>query len=246
LLGETFHGRYLDFGNSIGKNRRGCHVQSSEHARTARSRWLGPITRRLRAAKSRARFAHLVGVLLADNAHHCGGGDLLGLLVRLLYENFIFSAKPLIPVTRYGGYVINYATAFFVMHYILGKTFRHFRLALISSGSAFPTQILKPSFVRTLRVWWIFTWRTVLYTVISFALVIYPMGWFVGIFRPGALFASLFFLLLGFVVSGALSLFVIYSNILEEDIGDFRVALLPRQSVVLAQNPLAADPAPLG
>jgi hypothetical protein len=174
------------------------------------------------------------------------GGYLLGVLVRLLYENFIVLAKPLIPVTRYGGYVINYATAFFVMHYILGKTFRHFRLALLSSGSAFPIQILKPSFARTLRVWWIFTWRTVLYTVISFALVIYPMGWFVGIFRPGALLASLFFLLLGFVVSGALSLFVIYSNILDEDIGDFRVALLPRQSVVLAQNPLAADPAPLG
>lgn len=132
------------------------------------------------------------------------------------------------------------------MHYILGKTFRHFRLALLSSGSAFPIQVLKPSFARTLRVWWIFTWRTVLYTIISFALVIYPMGWFVGIFRPGALLASLFFLLLGFVVSGALSLFVIYSNILDEDIGDFRVALLPRQSVVLAQNPLAADPAPLG
>jgi hypothetical protein len=174
------------------------------------------------------------------------GGYLLGLVVRLLYENFIVSAKPLIPVTRNGGYVINYVAAFFVMRYVLGKTFRHFRLGLIPNGSTSSAQMLKPTFARTFRVWWIFTWRTVLYTVISFPLVIYPMGIFIGLFKPGPVFASLFFLLLGFVVGGALSLFVIYSNILDEDIGDFRVALLPRQSVVLAQNPLVSDPAPLG
>jgi hypothetical protein len=58
--------------------------------------------------------------------------------------------------------------------------------------------------------------------------------------------ARLIFLLLGFVTGGALSLFVIYSNILDEDIGDFRVVLLPRQSTVPAHNPLATDAAPLG
>ncbi|MHB8499463.1 MAG: hypothetical protein ACYDCG_01885 [Candidatus Acidiferrales bacterium] len=173
-------------------------------------------------------------------------GSLLGLIVRLLYENFIVSAKPLIPVTKYGGYVINYVAAFFVMRYILGKTFRHFRLGLVSNAGASPAQMLKPTFARTLRVWWIFTWRTVLYGLLCLALVLYPMGWFVGIFRPSPLFANLFFLLFGTATGGALALFVIYSNILDEDIGDFRVAVLPRQDVVPGQNPLASDLAPLG
>jgi hypothetical protein len=56
----------------------------------------------------------------------------------------------------------------------------------------------------------------------------------------------LIFLLIGFVTGGALSLFVIYSNILDEDIGDFRVVLRPRQNAVTSHSPLATDAAPLG
>jgi hypothetical protein len=171
---------------------------------------------------------------------------LLGLVVTALWENFIVPAKALVPVTRFGPYVINYAVALFIMHYVLGKTFRHFRLGLIPKDSASLAQTLKPTFIRTLRVWWIFTWRTVLYTVLCAVFVTYPMGMFVSLFKPSPLFASLFFQLLGFVTGGALSLFVIYSNILDENIGDFRVVLLPRQNVVPAQHPLASDPAPLG
>jgi hypothetical protein len=173
-------------------------------------------------------------------------GYLLSMIVRALWENFIFPARALVPVTRFGPYVINYIVALFVMHYVLGKTFRHFRLGLVPSGSAGTAETLKATFVRTLRVWWIFTWRTVLYTVLSIIFVTYPMGMFVGLFKPSPLVTSLIFLLLGFVTGGALSLFVIYSNILDEDIGDFRVVLLPRQNAVPSHNPLATDPAPLG
>jgi hypothetical protein len=42
------------------------------------------------------------------------------------------------------------------------------------------------------------------------------------------------------VISGAVGLFVIYSNILDEDFGDFRVVLLPREPV--PQNAAAAAP----
>jgi hypothetical protein len=173
-------------------------------------------------------------------------GYLLGIVVRALWENFIVCAKALVPVTRFGPYVINYAVALFIMNYVLGKTFRHFRLGLVPSGSMGPADALKPTFARTLRVWWIFTWRTVLYTGLSIVFVTYPMGMFVGLFNPTPNVARLIFLLLGFVTGGALSLFVIYSNILDEDIGDFRVVLLPRQNAVPAHNPLATDPAPLG
>lgn len=171
---------------------------------------------------------------------------LLGLVVRILWENFIFSAKPLIPVAKYGGYVMNYVVAFCLIRYVLGKTFRHFRVGLISNTGTSPPQMLKPTFTRTLRVWWIFTWRTVVYGLLALAFVLYPMQWFMGIFQPGPIFATLFFWLLGTAVGGAIALFVIYSNLLDEDIGDFRVVLLPRQEVVQTSNSLASDPAPLG
>jgi len=173
-------------------------------------------------------------------------GYLMGVVVRALWENFIVSARTLVPVTRFGPYVINYVVALFVMRYVLGKTFRHFRLGLVPSGTVGPAETLKPTFVRTLRVWWTFTWRTVLYTVLSIVFVTYPMGMFVGLFKPSPLVANLIFLLLGFVTGAALSLFVIYSNILDEDIGDFRVVLLPRESLVATRDPLATDTPPLG
>jgi hypothetical protein len=171
---------------------------------------------------------------------------LLGLVVRILWQNFIVSAKPLIFVTKYGAYVISYVVAFFMIRYVLGKTFLHFRVGLVSSAEISPSQMLKRTFARTLRVWWIFTWRTVVYGLLAFALVLYPMGMFVGLFNPGTLFSTVFFWLLGTAIGGAIALFVIYSNILDEDIGDFRVVLLPRQDAVPGSNPLASDPAPLG
>ncbi|MGB8476052.1 MAG: hypothetical protein WCE61_18375 [Candidatus Acidiferrum sp.] len=173
-------------------------------------------------------------------------GVLLRGVVRLLYENFILSANPLLPVLTYGPYVINYVIAFFMIRYVLGKTFRHFRLGLISNADVPPAQLLKPTFTRTLRVWWIFTWRTVVYGLLCLAFVLYPMQWFVGIFRPSPLFSTLFFWVLGTAVGGAIALFVIYSNLLDEDVGDFRVVLLPRQDAVPASSSLASDPAPLG
>src|SRR5579872_2427045 len=171
---------------------------------------------------------------------------LLGLAIRALYENFVASANLLLPISKYGSYVINYIVAFFVMRYVLGKTFRHFKLILISNASDSSSQLLQPTFMRTLRVWWILTWCTVLYGLLGLAFVLYTMQWFVGIFRPSPLFASLFFLLLGTALGGAFSLFIIYSNILEEDIGDFRVALSPRQIAEYEKKSLASDPAPLG
>jgi len=50
------------------------------------------------------------------------------------------------------------------------------------------------------------------------------------VLRPTPTFSYVVFGLLGFVVSGALALFVIYSNILEEDIGDFRVGFVASPS----------------
>lgn len=173
-------------------------------------------------------------------------GILLDQIVRLLYENLIVSAIVLRPVMKFGGYVINYVVAFFVLRYLLGKTFRHFKLGLISADGASPARQLEPTFARTLRVWWTFTWRGVVYGLLAFALVILPMGIFFGILTPNPVLLNLFYLALGTVIGGFIALFVIYSNILGEDFGDFRVVLLPRENPAQAGDPLAAMPAGIG
>jgi hypothetical protein len=76
--------------------------------------------------------------------------------------------------------------------------------------------------------------------------VIYPTGIFVGLFRPSPAFSYVFFGLLGFVVGGSVALFVIYSNILEEDIGDFRVSLLPREVGNRSAPPTASSAPAIG
>lgn len=171
---------------------------------------------------------------------------LLELTVKVLFERVLVPAKVLVPIERYGGYVLTYVTAFFVLHYVLGKTFRHFRIGLLPREEESTEQELRRTFARTLRVWWTFTWRTVLYGLLGLVFVSYPMAWFLNIFQPGIVFTTLFFLLLGIVLNGAFSLFVIYSNILEEELGDFRVVLLPREKAFPAEQPLASEPAPLG
>jgi hypothetical protein len=164
-----------------------------------------------------------------------------GRLLRLAYEDGFATARIVRVTSQVGGYAINYVVALFVMHYVLSKNFRHFRLGLLSSGGGgTPNLAVDVTYRRTLRVWWIYVWRTIVYTVLASVFVIYPAGMFVGLFRPSAPFSYVFFALLGFVVSGALALFVIYSNILEEDIDDFRVSLLPRE---LGNKPAPATPA---
>jgi hypothetical protein len=132
-------------------------VKSADYVRVSLWSSPGPRAGRLHTAKSGARFAHLVGLLLADNTYYpsfkffarTASSRTLGELHRF--------GKPLVPVTRYGPYIINYVVALFVMRYILGKTFRHFRLGLISNDGVSPAQTLDPTVIRTMRVWWIFT-----------------------------------------------------------------------------------------
>ena len=167
---------------------------------------------------------------------------LLGRFLRQIYENSLISAKLILYSAQAGGFVLTYAVAFFVMHYILGKKFRHFRLGLTSAAHGRSAEAIPRSYIRTLRVWWIYVWRTLVYYALAYAFVIIPAGIFEGLFRPGPVFTTIFGAFLGFVVSGALGLFVIYSNILDEDIGDFHVSLLPLRANVPDQAPAAGDP----
>lgn len=166
--------------------------------------------------------------------------------LRVLYQDLVVSATVFIWVARLQSYVLTYLVAIFAIHYVLRRPFRRFRIALVSPSVAGTTERLAVTARRGLRVWWTFTWRTVVYVVIAYVVVIMPLGWFVGIFAPGPIFTAVFFLLVGIVINGVISLFIIYSNILDEDFRDFRVVLLPREPVArdaAAAAPPAASPA---
>lgn len=153
------------------------------------------------------------------------------ILLRRIYENSDVPGYLLGPAIRYNGYFYTYVFSFFMLALVLRKNFRSFRVGLLSHHGGPGAEILPPNFRRTLRVWWAFTWRDVLYRVIATGAVMFPLGWILGflaaIFRGLPVLSSLVGLLVGVATEAAVGLFVIYSSILDEDISDFRVALLP-------------------
>jgi purine-cytosine permease-like protein len=130
-------------------------------------------------------------------------------------------------VMTYGQYVVFYILVIFMIHYIVRRKYRDFRLSLVSANSDTP-QILKPTLKRTLRVWLTYTWRSLLYVAIASVAINVSLGFLTG--AVAIIFPSLarvFPALIGFVVAAAVGLFVVYSNILDEEFGEFRVILAP-------------------
>lgn len=158
--------------------------------------------------------------------------------LRKIYEDAYgptcISTYILVPLMKYNQYLFTYGVALLVMAYILRKNFRDFRIGLLSHQGIEPRQILRPTAWRTIRVWWTYSWRSLVYYLIAWVVVILPLTWFIGLFGPPRLFAPIFVAALGIVIGGAVGLFVIYSNLLDEDIGDFRIALLPRHTILPA------------
>jgi len=152
--------------------------------------------------------------------------------LRKLYEDVILSAHATVIAMRILPYATTYIVAFFIIWYVLGKRFRHFRIALLPRAGATDAQPLRRTFKRTLRVWWTFSWRSALYLIIATFVATVSLGVLMGVLSAmGRAMAILVPLLESLLLSGAIGLFVIYSNILDEEFGDFRVVLLPRNSV---------------
>lgn len=161
--------------------------------------------------------------------------------VRKLYEGGSLSANATIWVLRVLPYVTTYLVALLIIRYVLAKRFRRFRIGLLPSAGGGDARPLRPTWKRTIRVWWTFSWRSILYVIVlSFAASV-SLGMLMGFLSEmGRAMAILVPLAESLVISGAVGLFVIYSNILDEDFGDFRVVLLPREPV--PQNAAAAAP----
>lgn len=151
--------------------------------------------------------------------------------LRKLYENVILSARAVVIAMRILPYATTYVVVFKIIWYVLGKRFRHFRIALLPTAGGADAQPLRRTFKRTLRVWWAFSWRTILYLVIASVAASVSLGMLTGFLSEmGRVMAIVVPVLESLVLSGAIGLFVIYSNILDEEFGDFRVVLLPRNS----------------
>jgi magnesium-transporting ATPase (P-type) len=163
--------------------------------------------------------------------------------MRYFYENSNVPGSFLGPTFRYDSYFFSYVVAFFVMNYILRKNFRQFRIGLLSNRGGAGSEILRPTFSRTIPVWWTYCWRTFVYALIATFVTAIPRAFLLGPFSRNRVLESLLGSLFGVALGGAIGLFVIYSNILDEDFGDFRVCLLPRRAadgaiVAPASNPV--------
>ena len=148
-----------------------------------------------------------------------------------LYDNLVLSARATVIALRIVPYATTYLVAFFIIWYVLGKRFRHFRIALLPRASGPEAQPLPRTFKRVFRVWWAFSWRTVVYLVIATVAASVSLGMLTGFLSEmGRAMAILVPVLQSLLLSAAIGLFVIYSNVLDEEFGDFRVVLLPRNS----------------
>lgn len=156
-----------------------------------------------------------------------------------IYQNSDIPGNVLRPILKLDPYVFTYIVALFVMDYVLQKKFKHFRMGMLSNHGGEGAQELDVTLGRSLRVWWTYSWRSLIYRLILAFVTTIPMGVILGLFTRMPVAHGLAQLLAMVAIDGAVGLFVIYSNILDEDFGDCRVSLLPRRK----ENAVPAAPA---
>lgn len=160
--------------------------------------------------------------------------------LRVIYEHTNVPGNLIGPIMRFLPYAISYTVALFIMEYILRKRFRDFRIGLLAPGVSVDTPELPATFGRTVRVWWTYSWRTILYRVIIYFVATIPLSFLLGVFTRIPMLQALVNALVLVAVDAAAGLFVMYSNILDEDFGDFRVCLLPLEKSAATVEPTAA------
>ncbi len=167
----------------------------------------------------------------------------LTVLLRKGWENDVLSTQVVLWANRILPYVVISAVSMLGIRRILGKKFRSFSIALLPRAPTSGGEPLSRSFQRTLRVWWEFIWRNVVYSVILRIAGSIALSVTIGILAAlGGPMRTIVPFVSQVLIDGAVGLFVIYSGILDEEFGDFRVTLVPR-AVVLSAAP-AVEPAP--
>lgn len=134
----------------------------------------------------------------------------------------------------------------FGIHRILRKKFQSFYIALLPRTAGFGAEALSLTSERTFRIWWEFIWRSIVYSVgFRFAGSI-ALGMTVGIFASiGGVVGKAVPLVFQVLIDAAVGSFVIYSALLGEEFGDFRLTLIGRvavRSATSAVESAAPDP----
>jgi len=149
----------------------------------------------------------------------------------ILYRNVVISSAQAVTWGIVGVVGMFYFSfSFLLMFYILNKKFRHFRVALVSSQDYAHPQLVPRTGARVVRVWFAYMWRILLYGIVVAFVSSFPISAIIGGFsRMPLVFA---FLKIGsqIALNGAVGLYVIYNNVLDESFGDARVCLLPRDA----------------
>ncbi|MGA8038195.1 MAG: hypothetical protein WA823_08720 [Candidatus Acidiferrales bacterium] len=150
-------------------------------------------------------------------------------VIGVIFRSVLRSAMPEMVWGIVGVIMLFYfAFSFLVMYYLLDKKFRHFRVALVSSADYAHPKVIPRTGARVGRVWFAYIWRAVLYGVLASLVVSFPLNVITGPFvRMPALYFCLR-LAAQIAISGAVGLYIIYNNILDERFGDARVCLLRR------------------
>ncbi len=170
-------------------------------------------------------------------------GDGLRVWWAFSWRNILLGYVPdsfYLKLPRLGLTPVTFFTGILAMHWILGKNFRNFRLALVppevaaSNREPCPDQILPANFRRSLRVWWAFSWREFVFTLILYFIGSIPLSMLMAASTlVSPLFSEVVGQLVQLLIWGGVGLFVFYNNILDETFSDFRVVLLPRRAKAL-------------
>jgi hypothetical protein len=163
--------------------------------------------------------------------------------IRRIYPDSGLPGNLLGSMMKFDPYVLTYIVALFVLDYVLQKNFRHFRIGLLSNRGGEGAQQLQVTLIRTLPVWWTYSWRSLIYRLIITFVATIPMSVLLGLFQRIPVARVLIPALLSLAIDGAAGLFVIYSNILDEEFGEFRVCLLPPEKKHLAPATPTTTPA---
>jgi len=170
----------------------------------------------------------------------------LTVLLRRAWEYLILRDQVVLWIGRILPYAVTFFVSMFGIQRILRKKFQSFCIALLPRNVSFGAEALPRTSGRTLRVWWEFIWRSLVYSLIFRFAGSIALGLTFGLLASiGGVMGKVIPLIFQVLIDAAVGSFVIYSGLLDEEFGDFRVALVPRVAAVKATptvEPAAPSP----
>ena len=166
----------------------------------------------------------------------------LTVLLRRAWGYLILRDQIVLWVNRILPYAVTIFVSMYGIRRILKKKFQSFYIALLPRNASFSAEALPQTSERTLRVWWEFIWRSLVYSVVFRFAGSIALGLTAGMLASiGGITGKVVPLIFQVLIDAAVGILVIYSGLLDEEFGDFRVSLVRR--VAVPSSPPAVQPA---